>query len=223
MDEDFYTLKNIIVKGLQKGFGPIRDKDIINSADLVEGNWVLSNGKNLGSTWDIILSPKFAEVFWGESYTEQLTKLVVMPSTERMEYIKQFVDTELDTSISDNPQDAFVVSNENLLMKILQESLIRLKEYSEPLYVESCNDTYNELQELDKKKSVTELSGNDFIYMNAMNRIMSFYGLAKYLNETGRGSFTLCPECGEIDFNHLRTCSITSQANTYLIDQNEGC
>ncbi|MEK6828872.1 MAG: hypothetical protein AABY15_02015 [Nanoarchaeota archaeon] len=182
------------------------------------GRWKTPSGFDLGSTWDIILSKNFAVCVWGDKAEENLQKMVIMNSSDRIDFLKEFVKEEKVEQMQEEVQEAPA----DALTTTIRESLARIKEYSIGLYHDSCKDTHDKLKDVVAKKSVTELSEKDFIVLNAMDRVM-IGNLSKYLNENGKASFTLCPECGIDDFTHTSMCSINIKTDDWLIDRNEGC
>ncbi len=221
--EEFFILKNIITQGLKSGYMKKQTLGEIGGLGMHDGKWILSSGVEIGSTWDVILSRDFAQSMWGESGLEKLTKMVVMTSQERVEFLKEFVseDRVVDVENSDKDGDLYEAPADALTMAV-RDSLSRLKEYSFGLYKESCQNTYNNLKGVVTKNSVTELLEKDFIIMNAMDRAMAG-GLSKYLNENSKSSFTICPECSVDDFIHRSGCSIDIKTTDWLINQNDGC
>lgn len=221
--EDFFVIKNIIAQGLKSGYMNKQTLGEIGGLGMHDGKWILSNGVEIGSTWDVILSKDFAQILWGDSGLENLTKMVVMNSQERVEFLKEFVDKDkvLDVEKSDEEGDLYEAPADSLTMAV-RDSLSRLKEYSIGLYKESCQNTYNNLKDVVSKNSVTELLERDFIVMNAMDRAMAG-GLSKYLNENSKSSFTICPECSVDDFTHMDGCSIEIKTTDWLISKNDGC
>jgi len=218
--EDLHTVKNIIIQGFKGGYMSINNPKIIGGITMVNGKWHLPDGVEIGSTWDIILNPEFAKVVWPEDYQKHLMAMVIMSDGDRVEYLHSFfVEEKYVTPTSEAPE--FVVSNDSLMSSI-QNSLENLKEYSDSLFVETCNSTYERLKGVVSKTSVTELQEIDFIVMNSMDRVLRG-GLSGYLNNYAKPSFTVCPECGVDDFTHVEGCSIDRKGGDYLISLNDGC
>ncbi len=221
--EDYFILKNILIQGLKAGYKKRETGGDIFDIDMHNGNWKLSNGINLGSSWDIILSKDFANALWRENATTILQKMVIMDSQERLDFLKQFVDEDKVKEIIEAVESGDIYeAPADALMTTVRESLGRLKEYSIGLYKDSCQDTYNNLKDVVSKTSVTQLNSKDFIILNAMDRVMAT-GLSKHLSENGKSSFTICPECSCDNFTHTHGCSIDIKSGDWLIDQNDGC
>lgn len=215
--EDFHTLKQVITKGLRDGYMSINaDFSAIN---MINGKWVLPDGIEIGSTWDIILNPRFANIFWKENFEQHLVKMVVMNSEDRIEYLQQFVEEE---SVVVDESEVAKFSADDSLMETVKFALQRLESYSKGVYVDSCNHSYKKLKPIIEKDSVTELSENDFLIMNSSDRTMGA-NFSTYLNNMGKYSFTICPECGFDNFTHVEGCSIVRKSGDYLINQNDGC
>lgn len=215
--EEYSTIKKVIIKGLRNGYMSFESS--LSNLDMVNGIWTIPDEKEIGSTWDIILSSDFAKAFWEEGHQEHLMKMVVMNSEERIQYLNQFIDDDI---IIEEPEEEVEEKIENGLMGIIQVSLQRIKEYSHDLYKESCEDTFQNLKPIIEKNSVTELKELDFLVMNSSNRVMS-NALYNYLRDIGKESFTLCPECGQTGYNHETGCSINRRSDDYLIGLNDGC
>lgn len=219
MEEEFNIISNIINRGIRNGYMGL---DSNNEADMNNGRWLTLSGYDLGSTWDIILSPTFAEILWGENFKNNLQKMVVMNSKDRIEYLKDFVK---EFTIIEEPDEKSDEDEEVIqpgLMGVIQISVQDIKEHSKELYSETCESMYLKLNPIVESKSVTELSELDFIKLNSSDQIMK-KNLSKYLNDIGKGSFTMCPECGYDNFTHSEPCSITSKSNDFLISGNDGC
>jgi len=221
--EDYFIIKNILIQALKAGYKKRETDGEISSLDMHNGSWRLSSGVELGSSWDIILSKDFANIFWKNDASENLQKMVIMDSQERVDFLRAFVDEDKVKEVIEAIEsgDLYEAPGDALMMSI-RESLNRLKEYSIGLYKDSCQDTYDKLKNIVSKTSVTQLSEKDFIILNAMDRVMAS-GLSKYLSENGKSSFTICPECGCDDFTHTHGCSIEIKRSDWLINQNDGC
>lgn len=222
--EDFFIIKNIIIQGLKSGYIKNLSAADISSLDMYDGKWRLSNGTDLGSTWDIILSKDFSKHMWGSEGDNKIQQMVIMSSQDRLNFLKEFVVENKVHEIAEAEAKSTEIYEApvNGLMTAVRESMSRLKEYSIDLYKESCQDTYDKLVGIVYKNSITELRANDFIILNAMDRVMAAK-LSAYLNENGKSSFTICPECSVDDFTHVQGCSIDIKTGDWLIGQNEGC
>lgn len=221
--EDYFILKNILLQGLKAGYRKKETGGDINELDMHNGSWRLSGGIDLGSSWDIILSKDFANIFWRDEASTNLQQLVIMDSQDRIDFLRGFVDEGKVKDVVEAVEsgDIYEAPGDALMMSV-RESLNRLKEYSIGLYKDSCQNTYDNLKNIVSKTSVTQLSGKDFVILNAMDRVMAS-GLSKHLNENVKSSFTICPECGCDDFTHTHGCSIEIKSGDWLIEQNDGC
>jgi len=193
--------------------------DSKKSIDIKNGRWIMSDERDLGSTWDILLSPAFAEVLWGENYQDNLVKMVVMSSEDRIQYLTQFTVDYSEDEEEEKEEEEVI---DDGIRGVIQISYQRIKEHSKELYEETCGSSYRELYPIIEKKSVTELVELDFFVLNNSDQKMRG-NLAKYLNDIGKASFTLCPECGCDDFTHVDECSISRRSYDHLIGQNDGC
>jgi len=219
--EDFFVLKNIVTQGFKGGFMSINNAKVIDEINMVNGRWLLPDGADLGSSWDIILNPEFAEILWKDDYKTHLREMVLMSHMDRVNYLHQFVKEEKEREEQESNVE-FVVNYEDGLMDTIKVALLRIKEYSEGLYIETCNSTYENLYEISKKNSVTSLDEKEFLMMNAMESIMGGE-LAEYFKRAAKPSFSTCPECGFKDFKHEDGCSIERKSSNFLTAQNDGC
>jgi hypothetical protein len=217
--EDFFVLNNIVTQGFKGGFMSI-NKKAVDGINMVNGRWLLADGAELGSSWDIILNPDFAKIIWKDDYKIHLTEMVLMSHIERVNYLHSFVKEEEKSEQKTSSE--FIVTSEDGLMNTIQQSLLRVKEYSEGLYIETCNSTYENLFLITNKTSVTELNEKDFLIMNSMESIMGG-ALAEYFARIAKPSFSVCPECGTKGFKHEEGCSIERKSNVFLTAQNDGC
>jgi len=218
--EDYFTLKNIIIQGLKLGYKEKEVKGNISGLDMHNGNWRLSSGVELGSSWDIILSLDFASALWGVEGVLKLQDMVIMNSQDRLNYLKDYINKDAIEGVEDLVVEYETPSDG--LMTVIRESLIRIKGYSSGLYKDSCQDTYDNLKNIVSKESVTQLNAKDFIILNATHQVMND-ALVQYLIDNGRESFAICPECGCRGFNHTQGCSIEIKTRDWLMGQNEGC
>ena len=218
--EDFFVLKNIVTQGFKGGFRSI-NKKAVDGINMVNGRWLLADGVDLGSSWDIILNPDFAKILWKDDYKAHLMEMVLMSHIERVNYLHSFVKEE-SAKEEQNTSSEFTVTSDDNLMNAIQQALLRVKGYSEGLYVETCNNTYENLLGITKKSSVTELNEKEFFMMNAMEGIMGG-ALADYFARISKPSFSTCPECGLKTFKHEEGCSIERKSSIFLTAQNDGC
>jgi hypothetical protein len=217
--EDFFVLKNIITQGFRGGFMSIKSAKVIKEMNMVNGRWLLADGADLGSSWDIILNPEFAEILWKDDYKTHLREMVLMSHIDRVNYLHQFVKED---EAPVGTKSDFIIDYPDGLMDTIKESLLNINEYSEGLYVETCNSTYGNLLDISKKTSVTSLSERDFLMMNAMDNIMGG-GLSQYFTRSSKPSFSTCPECGKKDFQHEEDCTMKRKSDNFLLSQNDGC
>lgn len=220
--EDFFVLQSIIRQGLENGYmGNLLSDPSIMSIENKDGNWILSDGTSLGSTWDIILNPEFAKVMWKDEHASVLTSLVLMSDYDRTSFLRDYVsrDEVVEPSVSvveqeEKPQDA--------LMSFIMEGCGFLRDVSPGVFKESCETCYNWVKPIVSKTSVTELNETDIIMLNGANKA-SEGAVSKYLSHNGRQSFSKCPDCGQPDFNHTHGCSIESKVVDWLTKGNQGC
>lgn len=216
--EDNQVFKEIILEGVRRGF---KNESFDDSLDLelVSGHWILSNGVNLGPTWAVIFSPEFANTFWDTESQSVLQQMVIMSEHDRAEFLRQFLPAEYEIEDSGNALVEF--STKDSLMRIVMDSNESMKEESMYMYRNTCEQQYNELKKIVDKKSITELEMEDFVNLNLYDRWMNG-AISKYLNENGKASFTICPECGVDDFTHIQGCSIQNKADNWIYDQESG-
>lgn len=217
--ENYYVLNNIIKQGFDNGYMKDLVKDASNkNLEMTNDRWMLG-GFDIGSTWSIIFNPDFAKIIWGDDYQSHMTNLVVMQNQDRINYLRQFVKSEEDKVVREKVETKAPV---DALMSAIQDSQKNLKETSMLLFNNVCNDCYNDVRESVSKASMTQLTESDHIKMNGTDMAMNG-GLAKFLNQNGKASFTVCPDCGVDDFTHTEGCSIYKKTNDWLFSQNEGC
>jgi len=198
-------------------------KDASNQTlEMSDGQWILSGGFKIGSTWDIILNSDFAKVVWGEEAKEHLTNLVLMANSERINYLRQFIESPEEEQESE--EDYVYVQEEpvDALMSTIQIANAHLKKNSIGLYEDSCDRCYKWTSKVMKKTTVTALTEEDYILLNAANKATAG-AISEYLRQNGKSSFGRCPDYGKEELNHDQTCSIEKRTMDWLTRQNDGC
>ena len=221
--EEYFILKNIIGQGIELGYRSKLLNGKFSSIELSEGKWILSDGTDLGSTWDIILSPSFAEVFWTSKnldYKEKLQEMVVMTSQDKIEFLKNYMVQEKEQTST--PEEEAYEEPVDALMRMIRKSLFKLKEYSEGTYRDNCDNNYKRLKKIFDKNSITELDMSDFIALNVSHGAMG-EGFISYLNENHKSHYHKCPDCTMDNFKHDENCFVKAKVEDWLIEQNDGC
>jgi hypothetical protein len=191
----YYILHTIIAQGLVMGYKGFESNGEFEF-ELSDGRWILSDGKDLGSSWDIILNPEFSNLLWGEKSRMLLQEMVLLSEDERVEYLSKFVNFEDESEQPIQEDDDFLVKD--ALMNTIMKSQELTKSASMQMFRYNCESMYNSLKDIVHKSSVTELKMEDFVELNVQNQNMESK-LSGYLNENGKASFTVCPECGVED------------------------
>jgi len=221
--EDYYILRNIIKQGLDKGYMSSVIKDAEHQTiEIFEDQWRLSNGFSLGSTWDIILNKQFADVMWGEDAGEHLMNIVVVSNSDRISYLKKFVKEDSKEQVEEEEQEKVRHEPTDALMAAIMRANEHLRENSEGLFKDTCDNCYAWVEPVSKKISVTALNENDYIMLNAANKATGG-NVYDYFRQNGKAAFGVCPDCGKSEMKHDQGCSIEKKTMDWLIGQNDGC
>jgi len=215
----YYILHTIIAQGLIKGYKGF-ESDGEFEVELSGGRWILPDGKELGSSWDVILNPEFSDLLWGVESKKVLQDIVLLTEDERVEYLSTFVSFEDDNEPPEQETEDYLVKD--ALMVTIIKSQEQTKSVSMQLFRYNCEGIHNSLKNIVHKSSVTELTMEDFIELNVQEKNMDSK-LSGYLSENGKASFTVCPECGANDFVHVEGCSIYQRVEDDFIDEDDAC
>jgi hypothetical protein len=222
MEDDirkYWILQTMIAQGLNMGYNGFESNEEVEvEVELSKGDWILSDGTNLGSSWDIILNPEFSKLVWGEEYKTVLQDMVLLTEDERVEYLSGYVNFEDDNDSPKQDEEDNLVKD--ALMITIMKSQEMTKSASMQMFRYNCENIYKALKPLVKKTSATELVLEDFVELNVQSQEMEGL-LSSYLNDNGKASFTVCPECGVDDFTHSENCSIYQRVEDRFLDNED--